>query len=139
MRVALEKGYALQPDMPHITNGLAYYWAKQKNDLEKAEYYSNKSLAMHPSNPYFLDTKAYILYKQKKYTEAESILKGIEHNSAPIFLHLAQVYYKLDNHKEALMYAQKSASENITVKEREKVNKLQVLCAMTETMNNTYE
>jgi predicted Zn-dependent protease len=100
----LEEGRALGHNFPPLLNLLAYHYATQKKNLSKAEQLINQALAAS-TNPHFLDTKALVLYKQKKYNHALRILQTIE-TQAPhdftILKHLAKTYYRLGNKVKAL-------------------------------------
>lgn len=52
-------------------NFLAYLYADNDIKLEKAMELVNKALKIDGNNPAYLDTKAWILYKQKRYEQAK--------------------------------------------------------------------
>jgi len=51
-------------------NNYAYYLSEGDSALDKAEQMSYKTIAAQPTNSTFLDTYAWILYKQERYAEA---------------------------------------------------------------------
>ena len=105
----LTDAYSLNQNCPHIANALAYYWATKGKDLNKAHQLLDKALNKAPQNPYFLDTKALILYKEKKYTQALEILEKIaDTENSTILLHLAKVHYALNNKEIAGTFTQKA-------------------------------
>jgi Tfp pilus assembly protein PilF len=129
----LEQGYNLDNNQPHINNMLAYYWATTGKDIIKAENFIAKALAKDKNNPYFLDTHALILYKQKKYDQAQAILEQLQtSHTATSLLHLAKVHYKLDNKKEAAMYMQQATSLKNNTHDQKKLHKLQLLLATND-------
>lgn len=133
MLTHLEQGYKLDNNQPHINNMLAYYWATTGKDRIKAETFMHKALAKDKNNPYFLDTHALILYKQKKYDQAQTILEQLHTNhTATSLLHLAKVHYKLDNKKEANLYAQQAASLKNNTHDQKTLHKLHRLLATND-------
>lgn len=56
-------------------NNYAYHLALHGQDLSKAEKMSQKSLAPDPLNATYLDTYAYILFREGKYTEALFVME----------------------------------------------------------------
>ena len=65
---------------PPAYNLLAYIMAEKKvrpstSDLKNALILANKALSFNNQSPDFLDTKGFILYKQKKYDSAIKIFE----------------------------------------------------------------
>lgn len=63
-----------------LLNLAGYYYATNNNGASNillAQKYSNRALRISPGNPHYLDTKAKILYGQKKYKESLEILEKI--------------------------------------------------------------
>lgn len=60
---------------PSTYNLLAYYYANQNKNLNKALEFVEKALKHNPNSPYYLDTKGYILLKQKNYLESVAIFE----------------------------------------------------------------
>lgn len=56
-------------------NNYAYHLALHGKDLSRAEKMSQKSLTPDPLNPTYLDTYAYILFREQKYTEALFVME----------------------------------------------------------------
>lgn len=82
----------------------AYYLATTGKQVAKARPLIAKVLAKDPHNPHYLDTQAVILYKEKKYTKAQNLLKQLAKEipgDATIIKHLAKVHYKLGDKKTA--------------------------------------
>lgn len=74
MRIALEQGRKLNHDFLPLLNMLAHYYAEKGNNIKEAQNLMNIILEKEKNNPHFLDTQAYIFFKQKKYDEALHIL-----------------------------------------------------------------
>jgi len=130
MLTNLETAYALNQDSAHINNALAYYWATKGKDLEKAHPFITKALAIDNTNPYFLDTQALILYKEKKYEAAQQILeKLVLHNNGTMLLHLAKVHYALNNKENADTFTKKAHAVVKNCHEKKALNKMELLLA----------
>ncbi len=105
MKDVLEQGKKLRHNFPPLLNLLAYFYATQGKDLKKAQRTIDLALKYDATNPHILDTKAFILYKQKEYESAHALLEEIViqiPDDATVLMHLAKVQYKLDNNSEAL-------------------------------------
>jgi tetratricopeptide (TPR) repeat protein len=64
-----------QPKNLQALNNLAYLLAENNEQLDKAEEYGARAHTGTPNNPNIMDTYAYILCKNKKYTKAEELLQ----------------------------------------------------------------
>lgn len=100
---------ALKPTDALFLNNYAYFIAKKGGDLEKAYDMILKSLEKEPDNPLILDTYAYILFRQGKYTEAlESIKKAIDNVADPedlssdYYEHYGDILFKSGKPDEAV-------------------------------------
>jgi tetratricopeptide (TPR) repeat protein len=132
MRKHLENAYELTPHNAHINNALAYYWATKGKDIAKAHTFIDKALVANNNNPYFLDTQAVILYKEKKYDQAYNILEKLDHhNNGTILLHLAKVHYALNNKENADIFTQKAHALVKNSHEKKSVEKMQLLLTQT--------
>lgn len=65
----------LTPNDLSTLNNYAYYMACEGKNLAKCAKMSRKTIEAEPENPTFLDTYAWILYKQKKYQLAKAYFK----------------------------------------------------------------
>lgn len=109
MHTHLKSAHELNPECPHINNSLAYYWATKGKNTTKAHSFITKALAANSTNPYFLDTQALILYKEKQYSQAQEILEQLAHNNnGTMLLHLAKVHYALNNTENADTFTKKA-------------------------------
>lgn len=102
---AIDQACALGTNYPPALNLLAYHYATETKNYAKASDLIEKALAQDKNNPHFLDTKAVILYKQKKYAEAlallERIAPQIPHDSTAL-IHLAKTHHKMGNVSQAV-------------------------------------
>lgn len=101
------------PENIGALNNYAYYLSLKKKDLDKAESMSAKTLEKEPNNATYVDTFAWILFRQERYIEAkEYIDKTIrllteagtvdEEENSGIIEHAGDIYYKSGDHKGAL-------------------------------------
>jgi len=117
-----------------ICNFLAYLWAEQSIELKKAEILVKEALKKEPENPIYLDTLAWVFYKQKQFVKAKrTILKAIKNEKilpdAVILDHAGDIFMALQDRSFAIKYWKQALtiySEEInftTVKEKiDKVN-----------------
>ncbi len=92
----------------YIYNNIGYMIAENCDtcNLDTATYYINKALSMSPENPYFLDSKGYVLFKTGKYDRALDYLKeslNLQPNGI-VFYHIALVYIAKDDVETAKQY-----------------------------------
>ncbi len=105
MEKVLEEGYSLNLDFPPLLNLLAYHYAEQDKNLILAEQLVKRALQSNRDNPHFLDTQAFILYKQGNYDTALRILTKItqqEPNDTAILSTLGKTYYKMGQTSKAI-------------------------------------
>jgi len=132
MHSYLEKACTLNSQCPHTNNALAYYWTTKGKNTAKAQAFITKSLAVQSTNPYFLDTQALILYKEKKYVQAQEILEKLaHHNNSTMLLHLAKVHYSLNNKEFADIFTKKAEKLVKNNQEKKALAKMQLLLAQT--------
>lgn len=78
----------------------AYYFATVGKNISRAQKLIAQVLDKDPLNPHYLDTQALILYKEKQYDKAHTLLSSLAEqlpHDATIIKHLAKVHYKLGN------------------------------------------
>lgn len=102
---AYEKALDLAPKDTYTLNNYAYFLSLRGENLDKAEKMSLKSNQLEPNHASFQDTYAWVLFKLKKYKEAQVwIQKAIENNpkSATQFDHFGDILYQLGDLDGAL-------------------------------------
>lgn len=102
---AYEKALDLAPRDAYTLNNYAYFLSLRGEHLDKAEMMSLKSNQLEPNNAAFQDTYAWVLFKLKKYKDAQVwIQKAIANNpkSATQFEHLGDILYQLGDLDGAL-------------------------------------
>lgn len=67
---AYDKVLAMDADNSSTLNNYAYYLSERNEQLDKAERMSKRSLELTPAAATYMDTYAWILFRQKKYSEA---------------------------------------------------------------------
>ncbi len=101
-----------KPDNIGCLNNYAYYLSLKGLRLNDAEQMSLRTVKAEPKNPTYLDTYAWILFRQGRYQEAkEYIDRTIENDSdstAVMLEHAGDIYYMADEHEKALVFWQKA-------------------------------
>jgi len=102
---AFEKALDKDPNNALILNNYSYFLSLRVENLDRAEELSKKSNLLNPRQASYQDTYGWILFQQKKYTEAlEWMTKALENGGAQsgvIVEHYADVLYKLGKVSEA--------------------------------------
>lgn len=103
---AYEKALSYNPDNAYTLNNYAYYLSVRGIQLEKAAEMSKHSNELQPDMASFEDTYAWILFKQKKYTEAKTWMeKALAHNkdNSPVqYEHYGDIMFQLGDTDAAL-------------------------------------
>lgn len=111
-------------------NNYAYYLSVENRNLHKAEEMSYKTIKAEPKNSTFLDTYAWILFQQERYTEAKIYIEQAVKNDtdsvqSPVILeHAGDIYYKASDTAKALDYwnqALKAGSESVVLPKKIKL------------------
>ena len=107
-----------RPDEAMVLNNYAYYLSLEDKQLGKAEEMSRRSLAKEADNYTYIDTYAWILFKQKKYAEAKEYIdkalevmgENIDANDATIIEHAGDIYAKNGQKERAMEFWQQAAN-----------------------------
>lgn len=91
-----------------LYNNLGYTMAEVCDtcNLDTAEYYIDKAIEISPENPYYLDSKGYILYKKGEYGRAMDYYKSslnLQQNGL-VYYHMALVELAKGDKKGAVKY-----------------------------------
>ena len=100
-----KRALVLSPDDPLINNNLAYSYAERGILLEQAKIMAQKALSQSPTNPSYLDTYAWVLYKSGEYDKAvKQSMQAMRYSSdnATLYEHLAQAHKAAGNYEQAL-------------------------------------
>ena len=101
-----------KPNNISCLNNYAYFLSEEDKDLDKAERMSKKTIDEEPENPTYLDTYAWILFKQQHYEETQKYIdKVLELSPSPdatLLEHAGDIYSKTGNTKEAVAFWKKA-------------------------------
>ena len=104
-----------KPDNIGCLNNYAYYLSINDGDLEKAETMSYKTIKAEPKNATYLDTYAWILFKQGRYAEARIYIdQALQNDStagAVVTEHAGDIYALNGDMATALSLWQKAYEE----------------------------
>jgi len=113
----LEKAFSIEPSDPEINNLLAYSYALEKKNFDRAMELVESALTVKPENIAYLDTKGWIYYQRGEYEKAfevfnrvETLIQKTNEGTAgfdEIYFHLAKIYEEMGNEKEARNYKEK--------------------------------
>jgi len=102
-------------------NNYAYYLSEEGEQLDKAEQMSYKTIKAEPKNSTYLDTYAWILFMQQRYSEAKVYIdqalqnKNDSIDNSVILEHAGDIYAFCEESEKALAYWQdalKGAPDN---------------------------
>ncbi len=109
---AYKKVVELDPTNYAAMNNYAYYLSVEEMNLDKAEMYANKAIQANPTSATYLDTYAWVLFKQGNYSLAkfyqETALEYNEDKSGVLFEHYGDILYMLGEKEEALKQWEKA-------------------------------
>src|ERR1051325_1465590 len=95
----------MEPDFAEALNYLGYMWAERGENLDEARAMIDKAVKQEPKNAAFLDSMAWVLYKQKKAAEALPYMqKAIELTKEPdatLQDHLGDIFAAMKRMDEA--------------------------------------
>lgn len=103
-----------KPDNIGCLNNYAYYLCMEGEQLEKAEQMSFKAVKAEPENSTYLDTYAWILFVQKRYSEAKVYIdQALKHDkdtvSGVIIEHAGDIYAMSGDKEKAVELWMKAA------------------------------
>jgi tetratricopeptide (TPR) repeat protein len=99
------EGLKHNPTHPGLNNNLAYVWAVEGVNLEKALVMIETTLAQEPDVDSYIDTKGWILYKSGKFKEAVAELRRANKrgaaDSSVVIDHLGDALWRMGQKAEA--------------------------------------
>ncbi|HEU4553972.1 MAG TPA: tetratricopeptide repeat protein [Chitinophaga sp.] len=106
-----ERALIIRPDDAMVLNNYSYYLSVRGEHLEKAAEMSHRSLELQPGSATYMDTYAWILFRQGKYEDAkqwiEKALQDPEARKDPNVLeHYGDILFNLKDVAKALEYWQ---------------------------------
>jgi tetratricopeptide (TPR) repeat protein len=102
---ALEKALDNDKSNKIVLNNYSYYLSTRSDSLDKAERMSLLCIELEPNNPTYLDTYAWVLYKENKLDTALSYIEKaylLQHKNATIMEHYGDILYKLGQTDKAI-------------------------------------
>ena len=96
-------------------NNYAYYLSELGQQLDKAERMSYRTIKAEPKNPTYLDTYAWVLFMQERYSEAkiyiDQTLQCDSDSSAVMLEHAGDIYFHAGAPEQALQFWQKALAK----------------------------
>ncbi|MBP1676628.1 MAG: Tetratricopeptide 1 repeat-containing protein [Bacteroidetes bacterium] len=118
---AYENALLANPKNIYVMNNYAYFLSEENRDLKKAEKMSAQTVEKEPSNSTYLDTYAWIFYKQgnlslaKFYIERAMDNLAPEHDPGVVMEHYGDILWKSGETEKALeMWKKSYDAGNIT-------------------------
>ena len=109
----LQTALLYEPDQPYVLNYLAYSWADQGKNLDKAAEMIEKAVRLKPNDGAIVDSLGWVYFKMGKFEKAVSTLeKAIELSptEAEINDHLGDAYWRVGRKSEAKFQWKRAAS-----------------------------
>jgi tetratricopeptide (TPR) repeat protein len=104
-------------------NNYAYYLSIKGMQLDKAEQMSYRTIKAEPKNATYLDTYAWILFMQKRYSEAriyiDQTLQNDSDSSAVLLEHAGDIYYHVGDIEKAVSLWEKSLARAVASDDQE--------------------
>ena len=100
-----EECIELHPDAHRVLNYLAYMWAEEGVNLDRAHSYVTRALSLKPGDAAYIDTLGWIFYKQKRYELALRMIEkaaGLIEDDPVIRDHLGDIHRALGDHERAM-------------------------------------
>jgi tetratricopeptide (TPR) repeat protein len=103
-----------KPDHVMALNNYAYYISVDGGDMKKAEEMSARTIKAEPKNATYLDTYAWILYREHRYAEARIYIDQALANdtdsttSADVLMHAGEIYFSNGMKPQAVDYLQQA-------------------------------
>jgi tetratricopeptide (TPR) repeat protein len=114
---AFEEALTLNPGNIMVMNNYAYYLSEENKELRKAELMSGKTIEKEPANSTYLDTYAWILYKQGNYSLAKFYIERAVDNlpkdypAGVVMEHYGDILFKTGDTAKALDIWKKAAAQ----------------------------
>lgn len=121
----------LDPDDTYALNNYSYYLSLLKQNLNKAEQMSKKTVTLEPKNSTFLDTYAWVLFQSNKFSKALDVIKRAIINggdkSSVIVEHYGDILFKNNKIDDAVTQWKKAKSIGSTSKDLDQKIKTRTL------------
>ena len=111
-----EEALSLSPDDPLLLNNYAYFLAEGNRDLKKALKMAEKVMETEGTNPTYMDTYAWVLYKMKKYREAYRVMNAVfeagGERDPELLEHMGYIKKALGDCDDAIVYWKESLEKD---------------------------
>lgn len=110
----LKKAIEIDPEFSGAYNSLGYSLLESApKRIKEAERYINRAYELDPTDPFILDSKGWLAFKQKKYAEAEKYLNEALDKlpELDVYLHLTELYWTTGKKSLALKLLKKAETE----------------------------
>jgi tetratricopeptide (TPR) repeat protein len=113
-----EEALAIYPDDPLILNNYAYFLAEGNRELRKALKMAEKVMQTEGSNPTYIDTYAWVLYRMGRYRDALKAMNRIFENEGEkdpeLLEHMGYIKNALKKCDEAVIFWEMALREDPT-------------------------
>jgi tetratricopeptide (TPR) repeat protein len=110
--LAYTQSLTLVPNNAYTLNNYAYYLSLRNQNLAEAEKMAKRANEIETNNPSFQDTYAWVLFKLKRYADAqiwmEKAMQDLNTKNAIQFEHYGDILYQLGKANEAIINWQKA-------------------------------
>ncbi|MDR0811341.1 MAG: tetratricopeptide repeat protein [Paludibacter sp.] len=127
---AFEDALKANPSNIYVMNNYAYYLSEENLDLRKAERMSAKTIEQEPSNSTYLDTYAWIFYKQGNFTLAKFYIERAmdnldkEQDNSVVVEHYGDILLANGNEQKAIeMWKKSQEMGNVSEELKDKIEK----------------
>lgn len=109
----LKRAIEIDPTFANAYNSLGYTLLERTKRIKEAAKYINQAYELDPHNPYILDSKGWLAFKQRQYSKAiEFLSEALKlQEELDIYLHLAEVQWTMGEKKLALETLNKAAAQ----------------------------
>lgn len=126
-----EEALKLNPQNLGVLNNYSYFLSLDDESLDKAEQMSSITVKAEPTNPTYLDTYGWVLFRQGAYTMAKIYIENAvkysqDEPSAEVLEHYGDILYKTGEEEKALEQWKKAkeiGSESTTLEKKIKTKK----------------
>ena len=122
-RLKIFSALVYRPDNIGALNNYAYYLSVERQQLDKAEEMSYRTVKAEPNNNTYLDTYAWILFEKGKYAEARIYIDQAIQNggdkSSVVVEHCGDIYWMNGEQGKALEYWVKAEKLAVETKDEE--------------------
>ena len=126
-----EEALKLNPQNLGVLNNYSYFLSLDEESLDKAEQMSSITVKAEPTNPTYLDTYGWVLFRQGAYTMAKIYIENAvkyseDEPSAEVLEHYGDILYKTGDKEKALEQWKKAkelGSDSTTLDKKIKLKK----------------